>query len=69
MHKEDLPAKVGDFLQITNFLKLRGLLAMADIQKTFDSVNHPFLITRLKKFGFGQTFINQGNLLIWVCGV
>ena len=47
MHKEDLPAKVGDFLQITNFLKSRGLLAMADIQKTFDSVN--FLDNQIKK--------------------
>ena len=47
----------SDILQVTDFLNLTGLVVTVDIQKTFDSVNHLFLITALKKFGFGETFI------------
>ena len=46
-----------DILQVINFLKLRGLLVTVDIEKAFDSVNHLFLITALKEFGFGETSI------------
>ena len=35
-----------------------------DIQKAFDSVNHLFLITALKKFGFGETFIKWIQILL-----
>ena len=38
----------SDILQVADFLKLRGLLVTVDLQKTFDSVNHLFLITALK---------------------
>ena len=40
----------SDILQVTDFLNLRGLVVTVDIQKAFDSVNHLFLITALKKF-------------------
>ena len=46
-----------DILQVLNFLKLRGLLVTVDIEKAFDSVNHLFLITALKEFGFSETSI------------
>ena len=35
-----------------------------DIQKAFDSVNHLFLITALKKFGFGETFNKWIQILL-----
>ena len=35
-----------------------------DIQKAFDSVNHLFLITALKKFGFGKEFIKWIQILL-----
>ena len=31
-----------------------------DLEKTFDSMNHSFLIAALKKYGFG------GNLIDWI---
>ena len=35
-----------------------------DIQKALDSVNHLFLITALKKFGFGEKFIKWIQILL-----
>ena len=35
-----------------------------DIQKAFDFVNHLFLITALKKFGFGKEFIKWIQILL-----
>ena len=49
---------------MTDFLNLRGLVVTVDIQKAFDSVNHLFLITALKKFGFGETFIKWIQILL-----
>ena len=54
----------SDILQVTDFLNLRGLVVTVDIQKAFDSVNHLFLITALKKFGFGETFIKWIQILL-----
>ena len=34
--------RFSDILQVTDFLKLRGLLVTVDIKKKFDSVNHLF---------------------------
>ena len=41
-----------------------GLVVTVDIQNTFDSVNHLFLITALKKLGFGETFIKWIQILL-----
>ena len=41
-----------------------GLVETVDIQKTFDSVNHLFLITALKKLGLGETFIKWIQILL-----
>ena len=54
----------SDILQVTDFLNLRGLVVTVDVQKAFDSVNHLFLITALKKFGFGETFIKWIQILL-----
>ena len=52
------------FSDIKDFLNLRGLVVTVDIQKAFDSVNHLFLITALKEFGFGETFIKWIQILL-----
>ena len=36
---------------------LDGILFAADIEKAFDSVEHNFIFSVLRKFGFGQEFI------------
>ena len=48
---------IADVLQITDMLKLNGILVTTDVQKAFDSVNHQFLILALKRYGFGKMFI------------
>ena len=35
-----------------------GILFSTDIQKAFDSVDHNFLFTTLKRYGFGTEFVN-----------
>ena len=60
---------IADILQITDVLKLNGILIIIDIQKTFDSVNHQFLTLALKRYGFGKTFVKwiktlQGSCII-----
>ena len=54
----------SDILQVTDFLNIRGLAVIVDIHKAFDSVNHLFLITALKKFGFGKEFIKWIQILL-----
>ena len=39
-------------------VKVKGYLVTIDIEKTFDSLDHTFLISTLEKFGFGKTFID-----------
>ena len=36
---------------------LDGILFTTDVDKAFDSVEHNFIFTSLKKFGFGEDFI------------
>ena len=45
-------------------MNLRELVVTVDIQKDFDSVNHLFLITTLKKIGFSETFIKWIQILL-----
>ena len=55
---------IADVLQTTDMLKLTGMLVTIDIQKTFDSVNHQFLILALKRYGFGKMFIKWVKTLL-----
>ena len=68
MFTDDLLAKVVDFiidlLEISNTLKLDGLLPTTDIQKAFDSVDHSFLISTLERYGFGNRFVKWVNVLL-----
>ena len=54
----------SDILQVTDFLNLIVLVVTVDIQKAFNSVNHLFLITALKKIGFGETLIKWIQILL-----
>ena len=38
---------ISDILEILDFLKIKGLLLKVDIEKAFDSDDHPFLINVL----------------------
>ena len=40
------------------------MLVTVDIQKAFDSVNHQFLTSALKRYGFGKTFIKWIKTLL-----
>ena len=37
---------------------------MVDVEKAFDSLDHKFLISVLKKFGFGQNFISWIEIIL-----
>ena len=43
---------ISDILEISDLLKIKGLLLTVEIEKTFDSVDHQLLINVQKKFGF-----------------
>ena len=40
---------VSDIAEITDLLQIEGILLTVDIEKTFDSVSHLFLVTALEK--------------------
>ena len=44
--------------KVTNIRQMEGLLATMDVKKGFNSLDHKFLISVLKKFGFAQNFIS-----------
>ena len=48
---------ISDLLEISDKLKLDGLLVITDTQKAFHSVNHSFLISTLERYGFGNKFV------------
>ena len=49
---------ISDIIEIANSQKMESFLVTMDIEKAFDSLDHTFLISVLKKFGFGQIFIS-----------
>ena len=54
---------ISDFLKLAvNYIE--GYLMTVDIEKTFDSVNHIFLICVLERFGFGVNFIKWIKILL-----
>ena len=50
--------------EITDLLKIKGLLLTVDIEKTFDSVDHQFLINVLKTFGLEKTLVRWITILL-----
>ena len=55
---------ISDLLEVSDTLKLYGLLATIDIQKAFDSVHHSFLIFTLERYGFGNRFLKWVKMLL-----
>ena len=55
---------ISDLLEISDTLKLDGLLATIDIQKAFDSVDHAFKISTLERYGFGNRFVRWVKILL-----
>ena len=46
-------------MEITDVVNEEGFLATMDIEKAFDSLDHTFVISVLKKFGFGNNFVSR----------
>ena len=49
---------IDDVLKVCDMQKLSGYLLTVDFEKAFDSLNHNVLIAVLKKYGFGDDFID-----------
>ena len=52
------------FIEVCDTEKLSGYLMIIDFEKAFDSMNHAFLIAALKKYGFGDNFIDWIKILL-----
>ena len=48
---------VEDVLEFVQFTGCSGILLAVDFEKTFDSINHTFLLKVLKKYNFGTYFL------------
>ena len=49
---------ISDIVNICGCNKTGGFLVTIDIEKAFDSLDHKFILTVLKKFGFGKNFVS-----------
>ena len=48
---------ISDILEYTDENDIEAILFSADFEKAFDSIEHSFIISTLKAFGFGPDFI------------
>ena len=48
---------IDDLLAYAESENLDGILDAANVEKSFDSVEHNFIFASLKKFGFGKDFM------------
>ena len=55
---------IADIIEITDVINKEGFLVTMDIEKAFDSLDHTFVISVLKKFGFGNNFVSWIETLI-----
>ena len=55
---------ISDVIEIANIRQMEGFLVTMDVEKSFDSLGHKFLISVLKKFGFGQNFISWVEIIL-----
>ena len=51
---------ISHIIEIARLKKLEGFFVTMDIEKSFDSLNHNFLISKLGKYGFGK------NVILWL---
>ena len=50
---------ISDILEYTEENNISGILFSANFEKAFDSIEHAFLFSVLKSFGFGPQFIQR----------
>ena len=55
---------ISDVLEITEALNIEDFLLTMDIEKAFDSVDHPFLYAVLEKMNIAHEFIDWIKVLI-----
>ena len=55
---------INDVLEFTDHEKIEAILFSADFEKAFDSIDHSFLFSVLKCFGFGDEFIQWVRTLL-----
>ena len=55
---------ISDIIEIANTRQMEEFLVKMDVEKAFDSLGHKFLISVLKKFGFGQNFISWIEIIL-----
>ena len=55
---------IADITEITGVLNKEEFLVTMDINKAFDSLDHTFVISILRKFGFGNNFVSWIETLI-----
>ena len=49
---------ISEIIEICGKEHIPCFLVTMDLEKAFDSLDHDFLLCALKKFGFGDSFIN-----------
>ena len=55
---------ISSIIEISGCFNITGFLVTMDIEKAFDSLDHRFLISVLKKFGFWKNFITWIEILL-----
>ena len=60
---------ISDILEMNESLNLKDYIVSVDIDKSFDSLSHSFLLACLKKYGYGNDFIKVGWNVTWIPGV
>ena len=49
---------IAHIIEITDVLNKEGFLVTMNVEKVFNSIDHTFFISVLKKFGFGNNFVS-----------
>ena len=56
---------IDDIINVCDQKNIAGYLLTIDFEKAFDSLSHNFLIAALKKYGFGEDFIDWIKILLY----
>ena len=51
-------------IEVVKIKKIEGVSVTMDIEKAFDLIDHNFLFSALKKYGFGKNFILWVKILL-----
>ena len=60
---------ISNILEITNLLKIKGLMLTVNIGKVFDSVDLQFLLNVLETFGFEKNLVSWLKILLKKSGI